>query len=216
MLEKMSDFFEKRIDDYDEHMLTNIAFATEFYPYSVSFLPKTSDVNVLDLGCGTGLELEFYYKIAPTVSVTGIDLCAPMLERLRSKFDGKNIILKNESYFESELGERVFDAAISVESLHHFTKRRKIPLYKNIFNSLKNGGYFVLCDYFAPNDELEELYFSELERLKKENGIEDDEFYHYDTPLTVAHECEALRDGGFQKIEKIKTWENTTLLIAYK
>ena len=30
MLEKMSDFFEARLDGYDKHMLTNIECANEF------------------------------------------------------------------------------------------------------------------------------------------------------------------------------------------
>ena len=41
------------------------------------------------------------------------------------------------------------------------------------------------------------VYFRELERLKREQGIHDGEFYHYDTPLTVGHECEILSECGF-------------------
>ena len=41
MLEKMSDFFEARLDGYDEHMMTNIESANEFYPFTAKQLPKT-------------------------------------------------------------------------------------------------------------------------------------------------------------------------------
>ena len=34
MLEKMSDFFETRLDVYDEHMMNNIESANEFYPFT--------------------------------------------------------------------------------------------------------------------------------------------------------------------------------------
>ena len=37
-----------------------------------------------------------------------------------------------------------FDAAVSVESLHHFTKEEKIPLYDKLRKALKPGGYFIL------------------------------------------------------------------------
>ena len=74
MLEKMSDFFESRLDGYDEHMLTNIESANEFYPFTAKQLPATGNCRVLDLGCGTGLELEAYYEWNPSVKVTGIDL----------------------------------------------------------------------------------------------------------------------------------------------
>ena len=41
MLERMSEFFEKRIDGYDEHMMTNIESADKFYPFTAAQLPKT-------------------------------------------------------------------------------------------------------------------------------------------------------------------------------
>ena len=34
MLEPMGAFFEKRLDGYDRHMMTNIASAEEFYPFT--------------------------------------------------------------------------------------------------------------------------------------------------------------------------------------
>ena len=63
MLERMSEFFEKRLNGYDEHMLTNIESAREFYPFTAECLPKVNGCRVLDLGCGTGLELEYYFSL---------------------------------------------------------------------------------------------------------------------------------------------------------
>ena len=57
MLEKMSDFFEARLDGYDEHMLTNIESAEEFYPFTAKQLPTTENCHILDLGCGTKLRI---------------------------------------------------------------------------------------------------------------------------------------------------------------
>ena len=42
MLEKMAEFFENRIDGYDEHMLNNIDGADEFYPFTAANLPMKS------------------------------------------------------------------------------------------------------------------------------------------------------------------------------
>ena len=81
MLEKMSDFFESRLDGYDEHMKRDIAGSSEFYAYTASLLPVAAEAQVLDLGCGTGLELEYYFPKNPTAKVTGIDL-APGCFRL--------------------------------------------------------------------------------------------------------------------------------------
>lgn len=213
MLEKMDVFFENRIDGYDEHMLTEIEGASEFYPFTAGLLPNG---KLLDLGCGTGLELEFYFKFYPDAHAVGVDLSAKMLERLKEKFPDKNLTLIQGSYFDIQLKENSYDAAVSVESLHHFTKQKKIPLYKKLCTYLKDDGYFILTDYFAPDDTYESFYRSELLRLKSEQGISDDEFYHYDTPLTVEHETEALIEGGFSRVEILKNWGLTFTLKAYK
>jgi len=216
MLEKMSEFFDNRIDGYDEHMMTCIESAEEFYPYTAECLPVGNNVNVLDLGCGTGLELEYYFKINPTASVAGIDLTESMLNVLKKKFTDKNLNLILGSYFDLPFGIEIYDAAVSVESLHHFTKEEKIPLYAKLNKALKDNGYFILTDYFALSEEDERTYREELLRLKKLQGIADNEFYHYDTPLTVEHEKEALINAGFSSVEVLKNWGNTFTLRANK
>ena len=81
-LEKMGDFFDTRLDGYEEHQLTCIDSANEFYPYSAHCLPDMPGAIILDLGCGTGLELTYYFELVPTARVTGIDLAPGMLEFL--------------------------------------------------------------------------------------------------------------------------------------
>ena len=215
-LEKMAAFFEARLDGYDEHMLSNIESATEFYPFTASLLPKDENAEILDLGCGTGLELEAYYLRCPTAKVMGIDLSKGMLSALRKKFADKDITLIVGSYFDVPLGEEVFEAAVSVESLHHFTKEEKIPLYAKLQASLKENGYFILTDYFCLSDEEETMHRKNLITLKAEHGICDDEFYHYDTPLTVKHETEALLEAGFSEVEVLNCWGATYTLKAVK
>lgn len=218
-LEKMDDFFAARVSGYDEHMRTTIEGAEAFYAYTASLLPSAGDaenVHVLDLGCGTGLELEQYFKLAPEAHVTGIDLSDAMLNALKQKFPDKKLSLINGSYFEVPFGEDMFDAAVSVESLHHFTAEKKEGLYRRLHAALKNGGYFVLTDYFSESDELEKEYFSNLKKLKAEQGLSDDEFYHYDTPLTVEHEKEALIAAGFSDVQVMREWGATVTLRAVK
>ncbi len=213
-LEKMGDFFDSRTEGYEEHQLNTIDFAKEFYPFTAGCLPKESGAQVLDLGCGTGLELDAFFSLNPNAKVTGIDLAAGMLNELKKKFSDKDINLILGSYFEVPFGEECFDAAVSVESLHHFTKDEKIPLYTKLKAALKNGGYFILTDYFAMTDEEETERRQELIRLRKEQNLPDGEFYHYDTPLTVEHEKEALLAAGFSSVEVLKNWGHTYALKA--
>lgn len=216
MLEKMGDFFDKRLEGYEEHQLTCIESAQEFYPFTANCLPKEAGAHILDLGCGTGLELSYYFAENPRAKVTGIDLAEGMLEALKEKFPKQDLTLILGSYFEEPFGSEVYDAAVSVESLHHFTKAEKVPLYTKLYQALKPGGYFILTDYLAPSEEEEILYRQELLRLKKEQGICDDEFYHYDTPLTIEHELEALQEAGFFKMEVLGSWGATHTIRAWK
>lgn len=215
-LEKMGEFFDTRLDIYDDHQLNCIANATDFYPFTASLLPDKSDCNLLDLGCGTGLELKWYFKKNPTANVTGVDLATGMLNSLKTKFSDMKLTLINKSYFDVEFNKNSFDAVVSVESLHHFTKELKISLYKNIFSWLKNSGYFILTDYFSYNQNEENARFKELSELKKAQNIKDTEFYHYDTPLTINNELDALKTAGFLNISVLKSWGATSVIKASK
>ena len=214
MLEKMAAFFDARLEGYDAHMRDEIEGARLFYPFTADCLSKEPGAHVLDLGCGTGLELEEYFRLNPTAHITGIDLAPGMLATLKAKFPEKDMTLVQGSYFDEPFGEGVFDAAVSVESLHHFIQAEKILLYRKLKQALKPGGYFILTDYFADTDEQEVFYREELLRLKAEQGISDNEFYHYDTPLTVAHETQALLLAGFTSVEVLDRWGATYTLKA--
>ena len=213
MLEKMAEFFENRLTDYDEHMRRDIEGAASFYAFTASLLPTFPGCRVLDLGCGTGLELEEYFALAPEAHVTGIDLSRGMLEALQNKFPGRpGLELVCGSYFDVELGQS-YDAAVSVESLHHFTAASKLALYRRLREALRPGGYFILTDYFAESEELERQYFEDLRSLRREQGL-DESMYHYDTPLTEEHEAEILRAAGFSSVKALARWSSTATLRA--
>ncbi len=213
-LERMEDFFAARLDGYDEHMKTEIEGAGEFYAYTASLLPRDARARILDLGCGTGLELEEYFPLNPTACVTGIDLSRAMLNELKKKFPDKELTLLEASYFDVPFGDTGYDAAVSVESLHHFSPEMKASLYRKLQSALKRGACFVMTDYFAESDEKEQEYARILCTLKREQGIGEDVLCHYDTPLTVEHEMQILRAAGFSEVKTMRRWENTRTLLA--
>ena len=52
-LEEMGSFFAKRVGDYEEHM----AVWRDSYQWMARLIPGEAR-NLLDIGCGTGLELD--------------------------------------------------------------------------------------------------------------------------------------------------------------
>lgn len=211
MLEKMEDFFARRLDSYDQQMM-NIEGADQFYQLTASQLPMEKDSEVLDLGCGTGLELQAYLTLNHTARVTGIDLSSAMLKRLASKIPQTRLNLICCSYFDLPLGIERYDAAVSVESLHHFTANKKQGLYFKLFDGLRVGGYFVLTDYFADTDSQEQGFLQNYLQLKRQQSIADHIYCHYDIPLTVEHEIQLLESAGFVEVTVVKRWGSTCLL----
>lgn len=209
-IEEMDAFFTRRAEGYEAHMLEHLA---EDYTHLAAALPSGTQ-RLLDLGCGTGLELDEIYRLFPDMQVVGIDLSATMLEKLREKHGCRALTLICGSYF-TEPFPGLFDAAVSFESLHHFTAAEKLPLFRKVYESLAPGGAFLNCDYFACCDEEEALLRETCDRRRKRDNIPDGVFVHFDTPLTVEHEMQTLRSAGFAEVSA-KPLSGSTLIIAKK
>ncbi len=214
-MEKMDRFFTARVDDYDEHMLNNVAGCREGYIEMSKLVPRTCK-TLLDLGCGTGLELDEILTQMPNIKITGIDLTQAMLDKLKEKYPNQSINLICGSYFDVPFGLEQFDCAISFQTMHHFSHSLKTELYKKIYRALTRNGLYIECDYMVEGPEEEDFYYAENTRIRKELGVPDDEFYHYDTPCTITNQISMLTNAGFSSVIKVFRVENTTILVAYK
>lgn len=213
-IEEMSDFFARRVAGYDEHMLTNIDGMAECYDRVAALLP-TDMRTLLDLGCGTGLELAPVFERFPQVRVTGIDLTQAMLDALAEKFAGRDLCLFCGSYFDVPLGRERFDAALSVESLHHFTHEQKLSLYRRIYEALAPGGCYIEADYMAATQAEEDSLFAQRDALLAEQGAEEG-IWHFDTPCTAENQQRLLREAGFASVSRQWQCANTVILAARK
>lgn len=210
-LEEMGDFFTRRISDYEEHM----AIWSRAYQRFAQFLPSNVK-NILDLGCGTGLELDEIWKMNPDIEVVGVDLCQSMLDKLREKHSEKKLQMICEDYFQYDFGTEKWDAVISFESFHHFFPKQKRELYNKIYQSLKKGGLFILGDYIACCEEEERLLQEIYLQKRKKSGIAEGRFVHFDIPCTLEHELAVMREAGFDKIIHMESMDGTTIIVIEK
>lgn len=214
-MEKMSSFFTERVEGYDEHMLNNVYGCKEGYIEMSKLIPPSCNF-LLDLGCGTGLELDEILKRMPNLDVTGIDLTQAMLDKLKLKHPDKSMRLICGSYFDVPFDEGKYECAISFQTMHHFSHELKLGLYKKIHQALTPKGMYIECDYMVEEQEEEDFYFAENTRIRKELNIPTNEFYHYDTPCTITNQIGLLKNAGFSNVKKVFRLENTTILVAYR
>lgn len=197
-LEAMGAFFDSRISEYEDHMSP----WQKHYEWMAQLLPSHAE-TLLDLGCGSGLELDPIFRRFPSLRVTGVDLSEEMLALLKRKHPQRALTLVQADYFCHDFGEGRFDSAVSFETLHHFTSEKKTSLFSRLCRSLKPGGVYLECDYIARTQAIEDLVFAECARRRRRDGIPDDVFVHFDTPLTLGHEMDAMKQAGFSRVELV-------------
>lgn len=196
--EGMADFFDRRVATYDEHMSFVGSYA---YRRFAELVPLSAE-SVLDLGCGTGLELEPLLERLPSLRVTGIDISPKMLDELMRKLPNGNIELSVGDYTAEDFGQNRFDAVITFESLHHIDPDKKLRLYKKILAALKCGGVYVEGDFYAVSESESSVYFEEKARrlAELENAQAN---VHLDTPLTPDETDALLREAGFANVKPV-------------
>lgn len=211
-LEEMSAFFAARVDGYEAHMLTGIEGIAQGYACVAGALAEGVQ-TLLDLGCGTGLELGPVFERFPDVSVTGIDLTQAMLDVLAEKYADKRLSLICGSYFDVDFGKCAYDTAISFETMHHFTHAEKLGLYQRLHAALREGGLYVEADYMVDAQAEEDALFAERDGLLAQMGARDG-FWHFDVPCTVDNQVRLLREAGFSSVRQLWRCGNTVILAA--
>ncbi len=139
-----------------------------------------------------------------------------MLDRLKQKHSDKNIQLICGDYFDIELGENIFDTAISYETMHHFSHDAQVGLYRKIFKALKTKGIYIESDYMVTEQSIEDQLYAEYARLRREMNLPQNEFYHFDTPCTIDNQIAMFKQAGFSSADLMYRMENTIIILAQK
>jgi tRNA (cmo5U34)-methyltransferase len=208
MPDRMTDFFDTRADGYDKQMAQKVKNFNAFYTAAAQPIPATDfPVKILDLGCGTGLELVTIFNRVPNAQITAIDLSENMLGRLRHKNVGRlgQIEIIQGSYLELPFGRRLYDYTISVMTLHHLLPEKKLCLYEKIYQALKIGGKYIEADYVV-SKEKEAKLLADYHKKTGINGQHMDGVFHLDIPMSVKTLRDLLTTAGFVNIEI--TWQH--------
>lgn len=210
--EGMAEFFANRLSGYEA---VHLGHWGEEYAHVADYFDGDLE-TLLDIGCGTGLELDSLYRRFPQLKVTGIDLSRDMLGQLEGKYRDKGITLIRGDYFQYPLGEELYNAALSFETLHHFPYEKKGAIYKKLFRAIQPGGYYIECDYIACCEEEERMCREQYDYRRQRGGVPDGALVHIDIPLTLAHQKELILGGGFREVKVLYENCGTMILRAEK
>ncbi len=209
-IEEMGAFFDAKADGYDEHIRGYVfdeATFAQFYQAVASPIRETdAPLRILDLGCGTGLELEALFQRVPNAAITGVDLAQNMLDLLRQKYSDRvdQITLVADSYFSIPFRQQTYDYVVSVLSNHHFFQETKLALYRKIHAALKPGGKYIEGDSVTRADTEAEFIQEYHQSIADIPQARDGE-YHIDIPFSIETQKSLLLEAGFKDFELL--WE---------
>ena len=211
--EEMGAFFDQRAEGYDAHMRQNLADAQTYYRELARPIEQTLEpLKIVDIGCGTGLEIPAILEKAPNAHLTCIDLSAEMLRKLKDKFPQKTLSLVQASYLSYDFGCEQFDAALSSMTLHHLLPDDKLTLYQKIFCCLHPGCVYIEGDYMVTKEKMAQL----MADYASQAGAVDAGKYHIDIPLSIDDQISLLNRAGFQDISLIYKEDENVILAAHK
>lgn len=213
--ERMDQFFDKRADSYEDHMLQDESNYKYYQMISDPINKTDQKISILDLGCGSGLELAGIFKKAPNAMITGIDLSQKLMEKLMENYHefADQITLINSSYLTFPFSEKTHDYVISSMTMHHFVYDDKIKLYEMIRKTLKDGGIYIEGDYIT-DQEKEQQYLQKYQQIMNSLPEEKANLYHIDIPFSIETQKRLFFEAGFTEVKVFWEKEKAAIFVV--
>lgn len=109
-------------------------------------------LKILDVGCGTGLNLQGLSALPARHELSGMDFSATMLNQAREKaehLDNPPELVEGSAY-EIPFPDKTFDVVCSTRFIHQFTRENKRKILNEMFRVTKDGGAIAVEFYGRP------------------------------------------------------------------
>ena len=121
-------------------------FVTSLRQTGIQVYPPQEGMLVLDVGCGTGTNLNLYHEAG--CKVFGIDASPAMLEEAKNKL-GDRAELRLGSALEMCYPDEFFDLVIGTLTLHEMRQETRSQVINEMVRVLKKKGRILLIDYHS-------------------------------------------------------------------
>ena len=201
--EPMGAFFNTRADGYNAKMFSG-GGEEDYKRLGACFPEKGEAVQILDIGCGTGIELDYIWKQIPNANITCVDVSLGMLDLLLKNHTGSHdrITVIEASYIDWPYPENTFEVVVSNMTVHHLWPEEKVEVYRKILSTLKPGGSYIEGDFIVKDDLMAEQYRRRYEIIVANlpDKVKAGE-YHIDIPCTLEVQKKLLQSAGFSSVE---------------
>lgn len=174
----------------------------------LAVLERLAPASLLEVGIGSGLVAERVLERLPEARLVGVDNAAPMLDLARSRLDrfGDRVTLVRADLARPdaiEFGQASFDAAYSVQTLHHLPDPAKAEVYGWLGRVLPPGAFFLLRDKVTVPPSLFDAYLTVWEQLAVDMpptapDLADSLAAKGDVPGSLADQLAWLGAAGFE------------------
>ena len=205
-VESLPDFFNNVAHLWDAKFAADSAGLHQ--AVAAQFPATEEPLRVLDVGCGTGLELACIFGRVPNARVTAMDQAPRMLAELKAKYAARTsqITLLEASCMQWPRGLGAFDYVVSILCVHHFPPETKVGIYQRFREALKPGGVYVEGEQMTDGAAGAEGT-AEFERaIATLPGGRVGE-WNYDITLNFQTNRQLLLEAGFSTVER--TWRTT-------
>ncbi len=145
--EKIKEFFDNLAPNWDNEPICE----KEILDTILNNAGVSNGIDVLDVGCGTGVLFPCYYE-RNVKSLTAIDLSSEMVKIAQSKAPKAKIICNDAENIEFD---NQFDVVMIYNAFPHFPNPEK--LIKNLSKAVKSGGKLSIAHGMSKND-LDEIH----------------------------------------------------------
>jgi ubiquinone/menaquinone biosynthesis C-methylase UbiE len=151
-------YYDNTGDEYeanryaDRHMGDYRDFRNDTLAEILSEHGVPENARILEVGCGTGLTLEYLSRLTPRAHLFGMDLSATMLKQVNQKSQAlpnpPRLVLGDAGRlpYDSE----TFDVTLSTRFIHQFTHADKKRLWQEFRRVTKRNGVLVVEFYARP------------------------------------------------------------------
>jgi len=114
--------------------------------------PQQQPLRILEVGCGTGLVLDYLCSLGAEHEVLGCDASEAMLDKARQRFEGRpnSPTLAQASCDDLPFPDGYCDVVVATRFIHLFSHEEKKHIYDQFRRVLKDGGIIVIEYYSRP------------------------------------------------------------------